>query len=288
MQHFFLKKLQSLVSRKMIPVRRKLERLANSHWHDWPFGREPLATKDEYIRLSKEVSKRTYPEIDSYEKKMGFAIDTEWLHEVALHTQVVIKESPLCYAHGRVLYTALSKYLSERHTTSSTERLTIWETGTARGFSALCMAKALNDQHCPGTILTFDVLPHNTTMYWNCIDDLEKPKTRAELLHPWQSLVQDFILFHQGDTRLELPKVKAERVHFAFLDGGHTYEDVMFEFNQIRRYQRPGDIIVYDDYTPDQFPGIVRAVDKICNTYNHQCEVLKAHSGRGYVVAVKL
>ena len=288
MQSLFYKKLQSFISRKLIPVRRKLESLANSHWYDWPFGREPVATIDEYIRLSKEVRSLTYPEIDSYEKKMGFAIDKEWLHELALHTQVVIKESPLCYAHGRILYTALSKYLSERNTNSSSDRITVWETGTARGFSALCMAKALNDQHCAGTILTFDVLPHNNAMYWNCIDDLEKPKTRAELLQPWQSLVQNFILFHQGDTRLELPKVKTERIHFAFLDGGHTYEDVMFEFKQIRRYQRPGDIIVYDDYTPHQFPGLVRAVDKICSTYNHQCEFLKAHSGRGYVVAVKL
>ena len=272
----------------MIPVRRKIEHLASLHWNDWPFGRRPLTTKEEYIRLSNEVSKRTYPEIDNYEKNMGVAIDTEWLHELALHTQVVIKESPLCYAHGRVLYTSLSKYISERLTTSSTERITIWETGTARGFSALCMAKALNDQHCAGTIVTFDVLPHNTTMYWNCIDDLEKPKTRSELLNPWQSLVEDFILFNQGDTRLELPKVKAERIHFAFLDGGHTYEDVMFEFNQIQSHQRPGDIIVFDDYTPNQFPGIVRAVDHICKNYNHQREVLKAHSGRGYVVAVKL
>ena len=288
MLHSLSNRLLNIVSRKLTPVRRKLEYLNNAHWHDWPFGHEPRASKDEYIRLAKEVRKLTYPEIDKYEQKMGFAIDTEWLHELALHTQVVIKKSPLCYAHGRVLYTALSKYLSERQTTSSTDRLTIWETGTARSFSALCMAKALNDQQCAGTILTFDVLPHNTTMYWNCIDDFDKPKTRAELLQPWQSLVQNFILFHQGDTRLELPKVKAERIHFAFLDGGHTYEDVIFEFNQIRRHQRPGDIIVYDDYTPDQFPGIVRAVDEICDTYNHQCEVLKAHASRGYVVAVKL
>ena len=288
MQNLFKKKFKSLVSRKMFPLRRKLEHLAVSQWNDWPFGREPLSTKDEYIRLSKEVRKKTYPEIESYEKKMGFFIDEEWLHELALHTQVVIKESPLCYAHGRVLYTALSKYLAERQATTSTDRLTIWETGTARGFSALCMAKALYDQQCAGTIVTFDVLPHNTIMYWNCIDDLEKPKTRSELLNPWRSLVQDFIIFNQGDTRMELSKVKAERINFAFLDGGHTYEDVMFEFKQIQNHQLPGDVIVYDDYTPDQFPGIVRAVDKICSTYNHHCEVLKANSGRGYVVAVKL
>ena len=262
--------------------------MTNSHWHDWPFGHEPRASKDEYIRLAKEVSKQTYPEIDKYEQKMGFAIDTEWLHELALHTQVVIKKSPLCYAHGRVLYTALSKYLSERQTTSSADRLTIWETGTARGFSALCMAKALKDQQCPGTILTFDFLPHNTAMYWNCIDDLDKPKTRAELLHPWRSMIQSFVIFHQGDTQLELPKVHAERIHFAFLDGAHTYEDVIFEFQQIGDCQKTGDIIIYDDYTPEQFPGIVRAVDEICDTYHYQRDDLKAHTGRGYVVAVKV
>ena len=280
-------RLRSIVSRKLTPVRRKLEYLTNAHWHDWPFGHEPSASKEEYLRLAKEVRKLIFPEIDEYEQKTGFAICAEWLHELALHTQVVIKESPLCYAHGRVLYTALSQYLSERQATSSSGRLTIWETGTARGFSALCMAKALNDLQHPGTILTFDLLPHNTTMYWNCIDDLDEPKTRAELLRPWQTLVRDFILFHQGDTRLELPKVHAERIHFAFLDGAHTYQDVMFEFDQIRERQLPGDMIVYDDYTPKQFPGIVRAVDEICRNHHYRRTDLQANTRRGYVVAVK-
>ena len=105
-------RFRSIVSHKLTPVRRKLEHLANAHWHDWPFGREPSASKEEYLRLAKEVRKLTFPEIDEYEQKTGFAICAEWLHELALHTQVVIKESPLCYAHGRVLYTALSQSLS--------------------------------------------------------------------------------------------------------------------------------------------------------------------------------
>ena len=81
--------------------------------------------------------------------------------------------------------------------------------------------------------------------------------------------------------------MEAERIHFAFLDGGHSYEDVMFEFEQIRERQQPCDMIVYDDYTPKQFPGIVRAVDEICRRYHYRHIDLQAHTGRGYVVAVK-
>ena len=151
-------RLRSKVSRKLTSVRRKLECLTNAHWHGWHFGHEPSASKEEYLRLAKEVSEQTYKEIEKYEQNEDIAIDKEWLDELALHTQIVIKESPLCYAHGRVLYTALSKYLTEHPSSSSTDGLTIWETGTARGFSALCMAKALKDQGQSGVGDEFDVL----------------------------------------------------------------------------------------------------------------------------------
>jgi hypothetical protein len=124
-------------------------------------------------------------------------------------------------------------------------------------------------------------------MYWNCIDDHDGIKTRAELLKPWKDLVECYIVFHQGDTRLEMPKVQAERIHFAFLDGAHTYNDVLFEFSQIKDSQRPGDIIVYDDYTPKQFPGIVKAVDHICKEYDYHPNYLRVNKLRGYVVAQK-
>ena len=287
MGKYYLEKFRSLAARKLTPARRKLEELTNEHWHEWPFGREPRASEKEYLRLAKEVSEQTYQEIEKYEHDTRFSLNKEWLDELALHTQIVVKESPLCYAHGRVLYTSLSKYLSDHPSNSSTDRITIWETGTARGFSALCMAKALKEQNRPGTIITFDFIPHLTSMYWNCLDDWEKPKTRAELLSPWKDLLRDYIIFHQGDTQLELPKVKVERVHFAFLDGAHSYNDVMFEFEQIREHQEKGDMIVYDDYTPLQFDGLVQAVDEICKKYQYQRTDLQAHSGRGYVVAVK-
>ena len=84
-----------------------------------------------------------------------------------------------------------------------------------------------------------------------------------------------------------LQRVNLGRVHFAFLDGAHTHTDVIFEFRQVAGRQRPGDIVVFDDYTPCQYPGLVKAVDDVCNSYNYAPKKLFAHSGRGYVVAIK-
>ena len=58
-----------------------------------------------------------------------------------------------------------------------------------------------------------------------------------------------------------------ERINFAFLDGAHSYEDVLFEFNIIEKHQEQGDVIVFDDYNEKLFPGIVKAVDKISEKF---------------------
>jgi len=279
--------LKNLFYRFLSIILRYPWKLLYNIWSNYPFGERPKGDKKQYIELSQKACLINYPEVDKYEKESGFSIDSKWLDNLALHTQVVIKESELCFAHGRVLYSTLSKYLSDNQTNILNDSINIWETGTARGFSSLCMAKALNDQNVSGKICTFDILPHDKKMYWNCIDDVEGPKTRDELLAPWKSLVEKYILFYQGDTRFILPTVKTGRINFAFLDGAHTYKDVLFEFSNIRKYQQAGDIIVYDDYSPELYPGLVRAVDEICDIHNYQRIDLNANSSRGYVVAIK-
>lgn len=245
---------------------------------------KPKASQEIYKKLAQEAAEQAYPEIDSFEEIAGYAIAADWLHDLALHTQVVVKKSPLCYAHGRVLYSALSRYLES---IAGSETIKIVETGTARGFSGLCMARALSDMGRHGSIVTFDTLPHQVPIYWNCIDDINGKRSRETLLTPWSDLVQEYLVFLQGDTRMMLQRVNLGRVHFAFLDGAHTYTDVSFEFRQVAIDQRPGDIVVFDDYTPGQYPGLVQAVDEICKLYNYLPNKLFAHSGRGYVVAIK-
>jgi hypothetical protein len=282
-------RLRNLSARKLGVAHRILERFIYAPWFDAPICSAPMASREAYLELARAAAQESYEEVDAFEGQAGFAIDREWLDELALQTQVTLKESPICYAHGRILYSALSRYLKDTPFRSPSDRITILETGTARGFSALCMAKALLDYGRPGAILTFDVLPHVASMYWNCVGDWDHgPQSRADLLRPWRDLLMDYVIFHQGDTRLELPKTQVDRVHFAFLDGAHTFEDVMFEFEQVRDRQQPGDMIVFDDYTPRQFPGLVKGVDKICSDFGYSRTMLKAHAGRGYVIASRI
>ena len=77
-------------------------------------------------------------------------------------------------------------------------------------------------------------------------------------------------------------------MNFAFLDGAHTYDDVMFEFFSIKEKQLQGDMIIYDDYNNLAFPGIVKAVDEICSCYGYSRIDIMTEDERGYVIAKKI
>ena len=260
-----------------------VNRFAYRRFHEYPFGSEPLAGEERYRELWQKEREREYPAVDERERCLGFAIDRKWFEELALLTQVTIKKEPLCYQHGRLLYAELSAYISR----ADAACVNILEVGTARGFSALCMAKALSDARQPGKILTFDVLPHNTKMLWNCVADASGSRSRAELLGRYGKLLEEYIVFEQGDTSIELCKVAIPRIHFAFLDGTHTYDRARAEFEFVSGSQEAGDIVFFDDYTQSCFPGIVRAVDDGCTEKRYSKEVVLATDARGYAVAKK-
>jgi len=252
-------------------------------FYDYPFGRKPLATREEYLRIWKNAKNEKYPMVDKVESDTGFAINGDWYHELALHTQVVIKESKICYQHGRILYSFLCDYINS----FNYKMVNILEIGTARGFSSLCMAAALQKMGIEGEITTIDPLPHDHKMYWNCINDIEKENSRSDILSNYRALTTKYIKFIEGKSEIMLNKTIYSRIHFAFLDGGHEYENIIFEFQYINKFQEIGDIIIFDDYNMNLFPGIVRAVDEICINYNYSKIIINVNDQRSYVVAIK-
>ena len=195
---------------------------------------------------------RTRRSLAALGERFGDLPDREFVDELALATQVVPKDEQLDWSHGYLLYAALGSYLRR---TPSDRPVTIFETGTARGFSAICMAQALRDAGRAGTILTVDILHAERPIYWNSIADVEGPRTRLELLEPWAGLVEDHVVFLRGDVSIALEQLGLPRIHFAFLDAEHTYDAVRSELAFVARHQRAGDVIVCDDYTPKEFPG---------------------------------
>ena len=257
-------------------------------WSHQPFTGEPLASLSTYKKLAIEAYQNTYASEDviNFEAECGSAIDRQWIQTAANQLQVVIKSSNLNYAHGRIVYAALSKYLRENKMNS--DKINILETGTARGFSALCMAKALQDGNKIGTIYTHDVLPHELPIYWNSMTDhTQGPITRAQLMSPWEEIIQKYIVFITGDTSITLSSLSLPRMHFAFLDGAHSYDDVIFEFSVVSNKQKPGDVIIIDDYNVLLFPGIVQAINDISDAGEYDIKILNQSGERQYAIAYK-
>ena len=106
-----------------------------------PFGKTIIGTKEKYLKLHSKALLNLNKDVIDFQQSSGFKVNEKWFNNLALHTQTCIKKSQLNFNHGRLIYSVLSKYIAEIHDKENNP-LTILETGTARGFSAICMSKA--------------------------------------------------------------------------------------------------------------------------------------------------
>tara|TARA_B100000212_G_C27338355_1_gene517950 strand:+ start:56 stop:952 length:897 start_codon:yes stop_codon:yes gene_type:complete len=250
-----------------------------------PFSSKPFASKSTYLNLHKKTIQKEYKGISLIENNLGFSIDKDWFSDLSLVTQTCIKESKLNFNHGRLLYSVLSNYLT-KYKVSDDKPILILETGTARGFSAICMSKALNQQDVKGIIITIDCIPHNERIYWNSISDCDGKTTREELLSKWSNETRN-ILFIHGWSNKVLKRLHSQRVNFAFLDAQHTKKAVIEEFKFVSSRQIKGDIIIFDDVTPGIFDGVCEAVKEIKRSSDYSIEYLNFDNLRGYAIATK-
>lgn len=241
-------------------------------------------TISQILNIWKEEKKNNYEEINEYEKKVGFSIQSDFLHELGLLTQVTDKKSKISYSHGRLLYSCLSKYCSTNNITN----INILEVGTARGFSSLCMAKALEDNSISGKIITMDILPLHKKIYWNCKSDELGKINRNTLLKDYDYLIKKYIIFLQFDTLSDYKRISLNRVNFAFIDGCHDGNHLKSEFEILKNSQLKGDQIIFDDYSFEKFPTLYNEINKICNIYNYSKEVICSDKGRCYLIATKI
>ena len=285
----FVRKGLDLINNKREVIMSKVYKL--------PFLEKPLPkknkiqtinsiNKEKYLLLHKKAIKTKNSKVDEFEKDIGFSIDKDWFNDITLITQTSIKNSKLNFNHGRILYSLVSKYI-ECQLETGENKITILETGTARGFSSLCMSKAINDRKFMGKIITIDCISHNEKMLWGCISDLDGEKTREELLSNWHKELSNIIFIH-GWTTETLKKIGLNRINFAFLDAQHTKNAVLEEFKFINKRQLKGDMIFFDDVTPNLFDGVCNAVKEIEIKYPYKIKYFPFDRNRGYALATKI
>ena len=95
------------------------------------------------------------------------------------------------------------------------------------------------------------------------------------------------INFISGISKNILKNLNLRRIHFAFLDGSHEYEDVKYEFDFVDKRNKDGDIIVLDDYTYGKFDGVVKLVEEVKFKKNYNLDFVGENKDRGYIILKK-
>jgi len=250
------------------------------------FGFTRNKDKSLYLSIHKKAQTNISNEVTNFENLTGYKIDSTYLSNLSLHTQVVIKKTPINLNHGRVLYTMLRKYIDNNKYKFQDAGICIIETGTARGFSSICMSKALIDSKMSGKIFTIDIIPHNTKMYWNVIDDFEGKKSRNELISYWAEEIKKINFIH-GKSKIILKNLSNDRVNFAFLDSSHEFEIINLEFEIIYKKQQKGDILVFDDYSPNKYNGVVKVVDYVVKKNIYKVNFININDNRMLAICEK-
>lgn len=252
----------------------------------YQFGLRPRKSKKYYVNLFNKYKKIKYPNIDKFESNFKHKIKKKYIDDLAFATQIVIKKkSKINYQHGRILYALLFNQIQK----NNIKKINVFETGTARGYSSICMSKAIIDAKIQGSITTVDIIPNNIEMYWNVISDHTSPINRQKLLTKWNK-ERDKIKFIQSWSYVFIKNNKnnKKRYHFSFLDGAHNFKTVLEEFMFVRKNQKKNDIIFFDDVSI-KFIEMIKFKNFLKDNFKeYKITLIKCDRERSYMLAERI
>jgi hypothetical protein len=229
-----------------------------------------------------QLAKNNYSnEIENLFKEFGNETNKEFIEKIAYYTQLVIKKTPPNFNHGFLLYYALSKYLSS---ITKNDSLFLLDIGTARGFSSLVMSYVLQEKNFNAVVISIDKISHTKKVKWNSILDGEFGISRKDIVERFSESTK--VIFLRGKSKKILNNLNLPRINFAFVDGDHRWGSLKTEIVYLMNNQKQGDIILFDDYTPKIYPGVIKAVNFLKGTYS--IEIFGDVSARGYALLTKI
>ena len=160
--------------------------------------------------------------------------------------------------HGRLLYSMVRRL---RRQPSGV----ILDVGTARGFSAISMARALLDGGLEHRVCTIDAVGHDEPTDWHAprkhgpSDPLAgRHVSRAEIWRRY-SAEAEYIQTLQSESRDVLVNWTFGPIVLAFIDGEHSYGAVKHDLVRLERLMTPDATIVLDDIHPGVITASIRS-----------------------------
>lgn len=151
--------------------------------------------------------------------------------------------------HGLLLYKLLSKSFA-----SSRQSVVLLDVGTARGFSAMAMAKAMMDADLRGKLYTIDIIGQDESRDWHVAKQQhDEPLVGIEISRSgiwcqWYKEESELIHSITGRSSEVLADWGHADITLAFLDGEHTYNAVKTDLELLDTLMAEGGQILLDDY----------------------------------------
>lgn len=209
---------------------------------------KPIATVQQFNDAFWAECQQEYPAVDAFMKANKLQ-DPEVIPflDAAGTLACPVKANPPCWQHGRLVYGLALEALSG---VGRKEAAVLIDVGTAKGFSALMMQWAIDNSMKRGRVYSVDVIDPDDRVRRNTVTEakLGRYLTLGEILLPWIEARK--INFYGGgsDAFFKLPEISVlPRVHFAFIDGKHTYESAAGAAIAISKKQQSGDVMLFDD-----------------------------------------
>ena len=150
--------------------------------------------------------------------------------------------------HGLLLYKLI------RQSSRRDQPLVVLDIGTARGFSAITMARAMLDGGLEGRVYSVDVIGHHESRNWHVSkQDADEPlagvkMSRSDIWDQWFPSEGALVTAIKAESSEVLGDWQHGPIDCAFLDGSHIYEDVRGELAALDSLMSEGGVIVCDDF----------------------------------------
>ncbi len=152
--------------------------------------------------------------------------------------------------HGILLYKLVRRLSPDRSHA-------LLDVGTARGFSAIAMSRALLDANLTGSVHTIDIIDHSQPVNWHSdTEGKQHPDeplaneiiSRSEIWSRWFPDEAEPVSPITATSHQVLRDWNDGPISLAFLDGSHTYEAVIEELRLLDPLLSEDGLIVLDDY----------------------------------------
>ena len=130
--------------------------------------------------------------------------------------------------------------------------------------------KVLSDEHAPKTTFSNPL----KTIYYNFIirSDPYNIKSVNKLLRKFEKNINII----KGNSNDVLKEINLDGIDYAFLDGGHKYETVKNDLENLTQIVNNKGTILCDDYDLSYAPGIKKAIDQYVLDKNYNLKILNS------------